>query len=66
MRRCRSAFGLDDVCAQHSIRLSTNQRTIRDRALLPADGYYCTFALPSLATNPDLFSVRRPSRSAPR
>lgn len=49
-------LGLDDVCAQTSIRPSTNQRTIRDRALLlPADGYYRTFALPSLATNPDLF-----------
>lgn len=49
-------LGIDDVCGMLSTKLSGTQRTVQQRALLlPVDGYYRSFALPSLPTNPDLF-----------
>jgi hypothetical protein len=47
---------LDDVCGMLSTKLTNTQKTVQQRALLlPVDGYYRSFALPSLPTNPDLF-----------
>lgn len=49
-------LGLPDVCGMNSTKPTSTQATVSARAIvMPVDGYYRGFALPSLPTRPDLF-----------